>query len=175
MGSINRLGSGGSARDKCGRRNEPRLILSPSILTLIQKSLVLLTISSCWGKTAHLAAHGHKAMEILGKAFVCFFVQSSKSAEAIPMELHGVRVILHTKGRHYSIEISLFTPCPSTKGRGIRQQWSEEYRETGYFLVWLRVSEYTKIEIRGKIKAQKIAEEVVKRYSVTCKNLIISK
>lgn len=67
-----------------------------------------------------MATHGHKPMEVLGKAFVCFFIQSGKSAEAIPMELHGVRVILHTKGRHYSIEISLFTPCPSTKGRGIR-------------------------------------------------------
>lgn len=64
-----------------------------------------------------MAAHGHKAMEVLGKAFICFFVQSGESAKALPMELHGVRVILHTKGRHHSIKISLFTPCPSNKGK----------------------------------------------------------
>lgn len=60
-----------------------------------------------------MPTHGDKAMEVLGKAFICFFVQSSKSAEAIPVKLHVVRVVLYTKGRYYSIEISLLTPCPS--------------------------------------------------------------
>lgn len=64
-----------------------------------------------------MSTHGHKAMEVLGKAFICFLVQSSKSAEAIPVKLHVVRVVLYTKGRHYSIEIGLLTPCPSKEER----------------------------------------------------------
>lgn len=65
-----------------------------------------------------MSTHGHKTMEVLGKAFICFFVQASKSAEAIPVKLHVVRVILHTKGRYYSVEISLLTPCPPVTGKG---------------------------------------------------------